>query len=104
LIPNAALFGVLVDPAFPTTQSNVIDLQTAARALGVQLIVLNARTDTDLDAAFASFSQQRVGAVLLGISTLYPRRAEPLVALAARYALPAIFQFREFVVAGGLMS
>jgi putative ABC transport system substrate-binding protein len=104
LIPNAAVFGVLVDPAFPTTQSTVAELQAAARTLGLRLLVLNARTDSDLKMAFATFSQQRVGAVLVGNSALYARRTEPLVALAARYALPAIFQFREFVPAGGLMS
>jgi putative ABC transport system substrate-binding protein len=60
LIPNAALLGVLADPASPTTQLIIADLQAAARALGLQLIVMNARTDSDLEPAFASFSQQRV--------------------------------------------
>jgi putative tryptophan/tyrosine transport system substrate-binding protein len=64
LIPNAALFGVLADPAFPTTQSTIAELQAAARTLGLQLIVVNASTDSDLEAAFATFSQQHVGAVL----------------------------------------
>jgi putative tryptophan/tyrosine transport system substrate-binding protein len=104
LIPNAALFGVLADPAFPTTQSIIADLQAAARTLGLQLLVLNASTDSGLETAFAAFSQQRVGAVLISQSTLFSRRTEQLVGLAARYALPAIFLFREFVVAGGLMS
>jgi putative ABC transport system substrate-binding protein len=66
LIPNAAVFGVLVDPAFPTAQSTVAELQAAARALGLQLVVVNARTESDLEPAFATFSQQRVGAVLVG--------------------------------------
>ena len=60
LIPNAAALGALVDPAFPNTQSTVAELQTAARTLGLQLFVANARTDGDLKRAFASFSQQHV--------------------------------------------
>jgi putative ABC transport system substrate-binding protein len=66
--------------------------------------VVNARTDSDLETAFATFSQQRVGAVLVGNSTFYNRRMEQLAALAARHALPAIFPIREHVLAGGLMS
>jgi putative tryptophan/tyrosine transport system substrate-binding protein len=91
LIPDAAVFGVLADPAFPGIQSNIADLQTAARTLGLQLVVVYARTDSDLEPAFATFSQQHVGAVLVGDSTLYTRRTEQLAALAARHALPAIF-------------
>jgi putative ABC transport system substrate-binding protein len=104
LIPNAAVFGVLVDPAFPTIQPTVAELQAAARTLGRQLVVVNARTESDLEPAFATFSQQHVGAVLVSDSTLYGRRTEQLVALAARHALPAIFPYREFTMAGGLMS
>ena len=65
LIPNAALFGLLADPAVPDIQSFVADLQAAARTLGLQLVVENARTDSDLEASFPSFSQQRPGAVLV---------------------------------------
>jgi len=104
LAPNAALFGVLVDPAIRGFQSLVADLQAAARTLGLRLVVVNARTESNLETAFASFSQQRVGAVLVNASTFFNRRMEELAALAARHALPAIFQFREFVLAGGLMS
>jgi putative ABC transport system substrate-binding protein len=105
LIPNAALFGVLVDPAFPTTRSVIADLQAAARTLGLQLVIVNARTDSDLVPAFASFSQQqRVGAVLVGPSNLYSRRKEQLAALASHHALPVIYPYREYALAGGLMS
>jgi putative tryptophan/tyrosine transport system substrate-binding protein len=95
LIPKAALFGVL---AIPT------DLQAAARTLGLQLVIVNARTDTDLETAFATFSQQRVGAVLVGNSAFYSIRTEQLAALAARHALPAIYPTREYALAGSLMS
>jgi putative ABC transport system substrate-binding protein len=102
LVPSAAVFGVLADPASPATY--VADLQAAAHTLGLPLVVVNARTDSDLEPAFATFSQQRVGAVFVCTSTFYNRRVEKLAALAARYALPAIFPFREFALAGGLMS
>jgi putative ABC transport system substrate-binding protein len=102
LLPNAALFGALVDPAF--TQSVVADLEAAARTLGLQLTIVYARTDSDLEAAFATFSQQRTGAVVVSDSNFYTRRMEQLAALAARHALPAIFPYREYTLAGGLMS
>jgi putative ABC transport system substrate-binding protein len=104
LIPNASRFGVLADPAAATTQSAITDLQAAARALGRQLVILTARTDSDLEPAFEAFSQQHVGAVLAGPSTFYNRRMEQLAALTARHALPAIFPSREYALAGGLMS
>jgi putative ABC transport system substrate-binding protein len=104
LMPNPAVFCLLPDPAIPYNSSIIADLQTAARTLGVQLIVVNARSDSDLEKAFAAISQQRVGAVLIGNSTFFPRRMDQLAALAARHALPAIFPYREYVLAGGLMS
>jgi putative ABC transport system substrate-binding protein len=107
LTPNIVLFGVLADPGFPTTPSTVADLQAAARKLGLQLVVVYARTESDFEPAFATFSQQRVGAVLVGpAGTLFARRSgsEQLLALAARHALPAMFALRETAMAGGLMS
>jgi putative ABC transport system substrate-binding protein len=96
LLPNAVAFGVLADPASPSTQSQIADLQAATPTLGLQL--------SDLETAFATLSQQRVGAVLIGTGNLYNRRTEQLAALAARHALPAIFTYREYALAGGLMS
>jgi putative tryptophan/tyrosine transport system substrate-binding protein len=104
LIPDAARFGVLADPASVNTRSAIEDLQAAAPTLGLQLVVVNASTDRDLEPAFATFSQQRVGAVLVGTSTLLARRTDQLAALAARHALPAMFAFREHALAGGLIS
>ena len=103
LLPNAARFGVLADPAQPGVQSDIADLQAAAPTLGLQLVVANASTDSDLETAFATFSQQRVGAVLVSPSAFFGGRSEQLAALATRHALPAMFG-REFALAGGLMS
>ena len=103
-MPNAALFGVLADPAYPATQSVIADLQAAARALGLQVVIVNVRTDRDLETAFATFQQRRVGGVLVGQSTFFRVRTEQLAALAARHALPAIYSYREFALSGGLVS
>jgi putative ABC transport system substrate-binding protein len=104
VIPNAAIFGVLADPTFPGTPPMITSLQAAARTLRLQLIFAYARTDSELEPAFATFSQQRVGAVLVGISNFYSRHVEQLAAVAARHALPAIFPYPEYALAGGLMS
>jgi putative ABC transport system substrate-binding protein len=104
LIPNAARFGVLADSATGDIQSRITDLQGAARILGLQLVFVNVENDSDLETAFATFSQQRVGAVLVNASFFFNRRMEQLLALAARHALPAIYPFREYAKAGGLMS
>jgi putative ABC transport system substrate-binding protein len=104
LIPNAVAFGVLADPAFPDTQSAIADLQAAARTLGRQLIVVNVRTESDLETDFATFWQQRVGAVLVSQTTFSARLMKQLPALAARYKLPAIYPYREDALDGGLMS
>jgi putative tryptophan/tyrosine transport system substrate-binding protein len=104
VIPNATRFGVLADPTYPPTPSTIADLQAAAHTLGLQLVVVNARTDIDLETAFTTFSRQRVGAVLVTTSTFYNRHVENLAALAAHHALPAIFPNREYALAGGLMS
>jgi putative tryptophan/tyrosine transport system substrate-binding protein len=106
LMPNAPRFGVLADPAVPYTPSIITDLQATARNLGLQLFVVNAGNDDDLETAFATFSQQRVGAVLVGAggSVFLNRRMEQLAALAARHALAALYPYREYSEAGGLMS
>jgi putative ABC transport system substrate-binding protein len=91
--------------ANPGTQSVITTLQVTAPTLGLQLVVMDARTDSDLETAFATFSQQRVGAILVNAnSSFFVGRMEQLAALAARHALPAIFPYREYVLAGGLMS
>ena len=99
MLPNAALFGVLVDPAAPYSQSLIADLQAAARKLSRQLVIVNARTESDLETAFETFSQQHVGAVLVGNGAYFNRHLEQLAALAVRHALPAICSYREYTLA-----
>jgi putative ABC transport system substrate-binding protein len=83
LMPNVGVFGVLADPAIPFTPSIIAELQVGARSLGVELVIASARSDdNDLETAFGSLLQQRVGAVLVGSSNFYNGRMEQLAALA----------------------
>jgi putative ABC transport system substrate-binding protein len=82
----------------------IASLQAAAPTLHLQLIIVNASTESDLETAFAIFSQQRVGGIVVGISNFYNRHIEQVTALLTRHALPAIFPYREYAPAGGLMS
>ena len=104
LIPTATLIGLLVNPTDPRTETQTRDMQEAAHALGLQIHVLNASTEGEIDSAFAILSQLRVGALLVGTSNLFTRRREQLAALAARQGVPAIYQYREYAAAGGLIS
>ena len=104
LVPSAKIVGFLVNPANPTSESVTTDTQAAARALGIELVIRNARSESDIDSAFESLAQERVNAVIIGTDQLFTSRRNQLVALAARHALPAIHYLHEFVDAGGLIS
>jgi putative ABC transport system substrate-binding protein len=104
LVPSATVVGFLVNTANPTSESQTRDAQAAALALGLRLVIQNASSEADIDAAFASFAQQRVNTVMVGTDTFFGTRHEQLVGLAARHAMPAIYYLREAVAAGGLMS
>jgi putative tryptophan/tyrosine transport system substrate-binding protein len=104
LLPSATTIAFLMNPAYPTTESEVQDMQGAARASGLQLNVLRVNSERDFDAAFATLAQQKVGALVLAADPLFTNWRDRLVALAARHAIPTIYHQREFVVAGGLMS
>jgi putative ABC transport system substrate-binding protein len=104
LIPTATIIGLLVNPTDPRAESQTRDMQEAAHALGLQIHVLNASTEGEINKAFAILAQLGVGALLVGTSDFFRRRSEQLVALAARQGVPAIYQYREFAAAGGLMS
>jgi putative tryptophan/tyrosine transport system substrate-binding protein len=104
LIPNATTVAVLVNPNYPDAETQLREVQEAARTLGVQLLVLKASSEGDFDTAFATLIQQRAGALLVASDPFLFSRRDQLVALAARYAVPAIYQFKEVAVSGGLMS
>ena len=104
LIPGATVVGFLINPQNPTSTPQISDVQAAARSLGVELRVLNASSEHEIDAAFGSAVQQHVNAVVVGADSVFLSRRDQLVGLAARYALPAIYYLREFAIAGGLIS
>ena len=104
LIPAARIIGFLVNPADPRTESQTGEMQEAAHSLGLQLHVLNARSDEEIDRAFASLPELRPGALVVGTGDLFSRQSERLVALVARQGVPAIYQYREYAAAGGLIS
>jgi putative ABC transport system substrate-binding protein len=104
LVPKGTAIAVLVDQNFPDGVSQLMGLQEAARSLNRQIIVLNARTASDIDNAFATLVQQHAGALTSLGGNFLNTRNEQIVTLAARYAIPAIYDRREFPAAGGLMS
>jgi putative tryptophan/tyrosine transport system substrate-binding protein len=104
LVPKAALIGFLANPTRPSSEVETKDTQQAAQRLGVQVHIVNASSEREIDAAFANFVQQRVNALLIGTDPYYLTRRDQLVALAARLAVPTMYNLREYVVAGGLMS
>jgi putative ABC transport system substrate-binding protein len=104
LVPTATTVALLVDPTNLVTGENLLsDAQAAARTLGLQLHVLRANTEGDLEKAFADLVQARAGGLVVA-GGYFAARSEQLGALALRHAVPAIFEFREFAAAGGLMS
>jgi putative ABC transport system substrate-binding protein len=104
LVPKAEVIALLVNQNSSQGQGQAKDVQEAAQALGQRLVVLNGGTDADIDAAFASLAQRRVGALLVGADPSFDPRRDRLIALAAQHAVPAIYQFRDYALAGGLMS
>jgi len=104
LVPNAAVIGVLLNPANPATEIQTKDVHTAAHNVGRQVHVVDASSEAEFDAAFASLAGQGVGGLVVAADPFFNSRRGQLIALAARYALPAIYEWREFVLDGGLMS
>jgi len=104
LIPSASTVGFLVNPVDPRTESLTAEMQEAGRMLGLQLHVMNASTEAEMDAAVASLSGLRLGALVVGTGDLFSRNSERLAASIARQEVPAIYQYREYAAAGGLIS
>jgi ABC-type uncharacterized transport system substrate-binding protein len=104
LVPQAGVIALLVNPNNPAIEPIVRDVQEAARAKGVQLHVLKASAEPEIDTAFASLVQRQAGALLVATDPFFSSRRELILALATRHAVPAIYEFREYAVAGGLIS
>jgi putative tryptophan/tyrosine transport system substrate-binding protein len=103
LVPKANVMALLINPN-DQPNAETTDLQAAARNLGVELHVVNASTERDFDAAYAKLAQLHASALVIASSAFFVSRQEQLAALAVRHGVPAVFENRQFVVAGGLMS
>jgi putative ABC transport system substrate-binding protein len=104
MVPKAKMVAVLVNPNFPSAEAQLHDVHEAAARLGLQLIVLRANTEKDFEPAFATLVQQKASALHVCSSPFFNDRREQLVILAARHVIPAIYEWRDFPAAGGLMS
>lgn len=104
LIPKVTTVAALFNFKNLNTVSNRKDLEEAAREFGLKLVVLAASTESEIDAAFASLAEQKAGALFVAADPLFNSNRDKVIALASRYAVPAIYELREFVAAGGLMS
>jgi putative tryptophan/tyrosine transport system substrate-binding protein len=105
MVPNATSLALLINPTSPNlAEAQSKDLQTAACSRGLQLNVLRASTDSELETAFESVVRLRAGGLVVSSDSFFFSRSAQLATLAARHAVPTIFGFREFVAAGGLMS
>ena len=104
LVPTATKIGVLVNPSSPSIDTQLQGVNSAARALGRQIQIVNATNERELDAAFASLAQRKAGALHTCASAYFTSRRDQIVAAAAQHAIPAIYDQREFPTAGGLMS
>jgi putative tryptophan/tyrosine transport system substrate-binding protein len=104
VVPKSPVIGFLVNPSLSITARDVAGLQEAARALGLELLILNASNDRDIDAAFEALVERHAGALLIQGGQFFTSRIDKLVRLATRHRLPAMYSAREFAVAGGLLA
>jgi putative ABC transport system substrate-binding protein len=104
LVPGSAAFGVLFNPKFLGSDVQLRDVQAAADAIGLKIQDFRASTDDEIDAAFGAISRAQIAALAITADPFFDTRRDKLVALAARYAVPTMYHFREFVQAGGLIS
>ena len=104
LVPQASTIGLLLNPNFPPAQHQLEEVQIAAQATNLQILALRASTDRDIDEAFDRLIKQRIAALSVASDPFFDTRRDKLIGLAARYAVPTIYQFREYPAAGGLIS
>ena len=102
--PRATRFAVLVNPNSPLAEFDIKDAQASAKTIGRQIEILTASTNREIDAVFARLVQKRAEALLIGPDVFFTNRRVQLATLAVRHGVPAIYSFREFAEAGGLMS
>ena len=104
LVPNSAVVGLLVDPGSPESTRQLSKVEAAARTIGQQIAVFNAGSEAEFDRVFVTLPEQRVGALLVVGSAFFTSQRDKIVALAAQYRIPTIYEWREFTTAGGLIS
>ena len=104
LVPSAKVVALLVNQSSSQGQGQKQDIEKAAREVGQRLVILEGSSDQEIDASYASLAKQNVGALIVGADPFFDPRRDRMIALSARYAVPTIYQFREFVLAGGLVS
>jgi ABC-type uncharacterized transport system substrate-binding protein len=104
LVPGVALVGVLINPSFAPSARQLQQIEEVARSTGQRIIIAKASTDEELEAAFATLVRERSDALLVAVDPYFDTRRERIVSFAERQRLPAIYQFREYAVAGGLLS
>ena len=104
LVPGATVIAVLLNPNNPNAETRSGDVQAAARAIGQQIHIFNANSESEIDRSFATFSQLRAGALFVGDDPFFESRRVHLISLAARHMVPAIYDTRDYTAAGGLMS
>ena len=104
LVPGVPLIGVLLNPKFAPASRQLQQVEETARSIDQRILVAKASTDEKLETAFAAFTSERVGALLITAEPYFDTRRDQIVGFAARQRLPAIYQFREYAVAGGLLS
>jgi putative ABC transport system substrate-binding protein len=104
LVPGPAVIAVLANPTYPTAEAEVDEVRAAARALRRTVDILNAQSERELDVAFAALAAHGAGALLVNADPFFGARREQIVGLAAHHRIPAIYELREFTIAGGLMS
>jgi ABC-type uncharacterized transport system substrate-binding protein len=104
MVPTATVIGCLLNPNNPKTESDAREAQEAARVLGLELQILHASNETEIERAFATLAQKRAGGLVVVPDGFFNSRPERLAALAAHHVIPAIYSFHEFAMAGGLMS
>jgi putative tryptophan/tyrosine transport system substrate-binding protein len=104
LVPQASTIGAFLDPNYPPYEDQLRDLREAARTLDLQVHELRVSTDAEIDIAFKTIAEQRIGAIMITAGPFFDTRREKLVTLASHYAVPTMYHFREFAAAGGLVS